>query len=133
MNPASLSYEAQIDQQFAELGSRFDHAHDSYGVLSSERGSHNPDEQYSSSHYAYQTKPTYYDGYNGAYDSLPRQSAQAGRSGRGPHVLQKSHRKFADAYEYERDSSHHSGSSGAARKVMDFFRRRARSRAGDDR
>jgi protein-serine/threonine kinase len=57
---------------------------------------------------------------------------QAGRLGRGPNVLQKNNRKFADAYEYERDSSHHSGSSGAARKVMDFFRRRAKSRAGGD-
>ncbi|KAL1954004.1 hypothetical protein VTO42DRAFT_1859 [Malbranchea cinnamomea] len=47
-------------------------------------------------------------------------------------ILQKSHRKFADAYEYER-SSHHSGSSGAARKVMDFFRRRGKARAGEDR
>jgi hypothetical protein len=37
-----------------------------------------------------------------------RQSMQVGRLGRGPGVLQKNHRKFADAYEYERDGSHHS-------------------------
>ncbi|KAJ5578496.1 uncharacterized protein N7459_007460 [Penicillium hispanicum] len=131
--PEQLSYEAQIDQQFAELGSRFDQGQDSFGALSSGQTYQNPDDQYSGNHYTYQSQPNYYDDYNGAYDSLPRQSMQAGRSGRGPSVLQKNHRKFADAYEYERDLSHHSGSSGAARKVMDFFRRRAKSRAGDDR
>lgn len=56
------------------------------------------------------------------------------RNGRG--VLQKNNRKFADAYEQEPGygSSHqHGGSSGAARKVMDFFRRRGRARESDDR
>ncbi|KAJ5161835.1 hypothetical protein N7492_007227, partial [Penicillium capsulatum] len=127
----SLSYEAQIDQQFAELGSRFEQGQDSFGMISSGHAYHDPDDQYSGSHRAYQSKPNYYDDdYHGTYDSFPRQSMQAGRPGRGPNVLQKNHRKFADAYEHE---SHHSGSSGAARKVMDFFRRRAKSRAGDDR
>lgn len=126
-----LSYEAQIDQQFAELGSRFDQGQDNFGILSSEPNYRNHNDQYSGSHYNYQSKPNYYDeDYSGAYDSFPRQSMQAGRPVRGPNVLQKNNRKFADAYEYE---SHHSGSSGAARKVMDFFRRRAKSRAGDDR
>lgn len=124
-----LSYEAQIDQQFAELGSRFDQTQDSFGAISSEQVYQN-DDQYAGNHYTYSSKPNYYDDYNGTYDSFPRASMQAGRSGRGPNVLQKNNRKFADAYEYERDLSHHSGSSGAARKVMDFFRRRAKSRAG---
>lgn len=123
-----LNYEAQIDQQFAELGSRFDQTHDSFGVISSEQTHPHTDDQYSGPHYTYSSKPNYYDDYNGTYENLPRQSMQTGR--RGPNVLQKNNRKFADAYEYE---SHHSGSSGAARKVMDFFRRRAKSRAGDDR
>ena len=127
-----LSYETQIDQQFAELGNRFEQTDESFGAISSEQVyQQNDDDQYNGSHYKYSSKPNYYDDYNSAYDSLPRQSMQVGR--RGPSVLQKNHRKFADAYEYERDSSHHSGSSGAARKVMDFFRRRAKSRAGDDR
>ncbi|KAJ5146987.1 hypothetical protein N7526_000339 [Penicillium atrosanguineum] len=127
-----LSYEAQIDQQFAELGNHFDQTDDSFGAISSEQVyRQNDDDQYNGSHHKYSSKPNYYDDYNGTYDSLPRQSMQAGR--RGPSVLQKNNRKFVDAYEYERDSSHHSGSSGAARKVMDFFRRRAKSRAGDDR
>ncbi|KAJ5553737.1 hypothetical protein N7494_003115 [Penicillium frequentans] len=130
--PEPLSYEAQIDQQFAELGNRFDQTQDSFGNVSSEHVYENPDEQYSGTNYTYgSSKPNYYDDYNSTYDSLPRQSMQAGRSGRGPGVLQKNNRKFADAYEYERDLSHHSGSSGAARKVMDFFRRRAKSRAGE--
>ncbi|KAJ5627630.1 hypothetical protein N7490_009858 [Penicillium lividum] len=132
--PEPLSYEAQIDQQFAELGNRFDQTQDSFGNVSSEHVYENPDDQHSGTNYTYgSSKPNYYDDYNstGTYDSLPRQSMQAGRSGRGPGVLQKNNRKFADAYEYERDLSHHSGSSGAARKVMDFFRRRAKSRAGE--
>ncbi|KAJ5983328.1 hypothetical protein N7481_005427 [Penicillium waksmanii] len=126
-----LSYESQIDQQFAELGSRFDQTQDSFGAISSEQVYQN-DDQYHGNNYTYSSKPNYYDDYNATYDSFPRSSMQAGRSGRGPNVLQKNNRKFADAYEYERDSSHHSGSSGAARKVMDFFRRRAKSRAGGD-
>ncbi|KAJ5167261.1 uncharacterized protein N7482_006042 [Penicillium canariense] len=126
-----LSYEAQIDQQFAELGNRFDQTQDSFGAISSEQVYPNNDDQNSGHNYTYSSKPNYYDDYNGTYDNLPCQSMQAGR--RGANVLQKNHRKFADAYEYERDGSHHSGSSGAARKVMDFFRRRAKSRAGDDR
>lgn len=126
-----LNYEAQIDQQFAELGSRFDQTQDSFGAISSEQVYQN-DDQYAGNNYTYSSKPNYYDDYNGTYDSFPRSSMQAGRSGRGPNVLQKNNRKFADAYEYERDLSHHSGSSGAARKVMDFFRRRAKSRAGGE-
>ncbi|OQE47410.1 hypothetical protein PENCOP_c001G05628 [Penicillium coprophilum] len=126
-----LSYEAQIDRQFADLGSQFDHQSGSFGVPSAEQVYQNSADH--PGQHNHSSKPNYYDDYNGPYDSVPRQSMQVGRSGRGPGVLQKNHRKFADAYEYERDGSHHSGSSGAARKVMDFFRRRAKSRAGDDR
>ena len=55
----------------------------------------------------------------------------AGNGNRG--VLQKPNRKFNDAYEgdqggnaYGSRQNDHAGSSGAARKVMDFFRRRRR-------
>ncbi|KAL1836874.1 hypothetical protein VTJ49DRAFT_4540 [Mycothermus thermophilus] len=58
-----------------------------------------------------------------------------GKSGRG--VLQKN-KRFVDAWDgeaYARTSGStghdHSGSSGPARKVMDFFRRRSKARAGD--
>lgn len=130
-DPQPVSYEAQIDQQFAELGNRFDQPQGTFGAISTEP-SYNNNDEYSNRNYTYSSKPTYYDDYNNGnntYDNVPRQSMQTGR--RGPNVLQKSHRKFADAYEYERDGSHHSGSSGPARKVMDFFRRRAKSRAGE--
>ena len=56
---------------------------------------------------------------------------------RGATVLQKPNRKFIDAYEPEPSErrygqhGHNSGSSGAARKVMDFFRRRGRGRGWD--
>jgi protein-serine/threonine kinase len=42
-------------------------------------------------------------------------------------VLQKN-RRFVDAYEEGRPGQSAAGSSGAARKVMDFFRRRGRAR-----
>jgi protein-serine/threonine kinase len=45
-------------------------------------------------------------------------------------VLQKPNRKFTDAYDGE--SQNHSGSSGAVRKVQDFFRRRGRARADSE-
>lgn len=60
---------------------------------------------------------------------------QGGRQGKG--VLQKNNRRFMEAYEGEGQDTgyagptHTSGSSGAARKVMDFFRRRGRDRGGE--
>jgi protein-serine/threonine kinase len=126
--PEELGYEAQIDRQFAEL-------HGSQQEFQTDAHSHQP-VQYGSTQNDLQQYPTGYgypqqEGYNGGYDDQARPSMQASRP-RGS-VLQKNNRKFADAYEYERDASHHSGSSGAARKVMDFFRRRGKARAGDDR
>lgn len=63
-----------------------------------------------------------------------KQAGRAGSSGRG--VLQKSNRKFTEAYEPQENTgwgapahNDHAGSSSAARKVMDFFRRRGRDRA----
>ncbi|OGM43693.1 putative serine/threonine protein kinase (Kin4) [Aspergillus bombycis] len=127
-----VNYQARIDEQFAVL-------HGTQSVTyqptsySAEQVYQNDNDHYYRNQYANHSTPNYYEEYNGPYDSAPRQSTSAARPTRGASVLQKNHRKFADAYEYERDSSHHSGSSGAARKVMDFFRRRAKSRAGDDR
>ena len=71
----------------------------------------------------------YPEGFN-SYDP-PRASMQPGRQGKGPGVLQKNNRKFTDAYENEHGPTHHEGSSGAAKKVMDFFRRRGRARVDD--
>ncbi|ODA79342.1 hypothetical protein RJ55_04935 [Drechmeria coniospora] len=47
-------------------------------------------------------------------------------------VLQKNHKRFTDAYD-NGDYRGHEGSSGAAKRVMDFFRRRGKARGGDDR
>ncbi|POR34485.1 Serine/threonine-protein kinase KIN4 [Tolypocladium paradoxum] len=52
------------------------------------------------------------------------------RANRG--VLQKNHKRFTDAYE-QGNYQGHEGSSGAAKRVMDFFRRRGKARGGDDR
>ena len=76
-----------------------------------------------------QHRPVYPEGFN-SYEDVPHSSTQQGRRERG--VLQKNNRKFADAYE-EKQQGHHSGSSGAARRVMDFFRRRGKARAEDER
>jgi protein-serine/threonine kinase len=80
-----------------------------------------------------QSRPNYPPGFD-SYEDVPRPS----RSGHGPNVLQKNNRKFTDAYEQDQQGNYtagaqNSGSSGAARKVMDFFRRRGKARAGDDR
>ncbi|TVY44946.1 Serine/threonine-protein kinase [Lachnellula occidentalis] len=75
--------------------------------------------------------PPGFNDYEG--DRRPANNSKAG-NGRG--VLQKNNRKFTEAYEQENNGygqSHvdNAGSSGAARKVMDFFRRRGRDRGGD--
>lgn len=75
----------------------------------------------------------YPPGFNEYNNRAP--AGRANSSGRG--VLQKNNRKFADAYEqdqnngWEQPHNDHAGSSGAARKVMDFFRRRGKDRGGD--
>ena len=80
-----------------------------------------------------QQRPQYPSGFNSYEEEQPRASMQQGRNGRGPGVLQKNTRKFADAYDQEHDPGHHAGSSGAAKRVMDFFRRRGKARSGDER
>ncbi|KUI70473.1 Serine/threonine-protein kinase KIN4 [Cytospora mali] len=57
-------------------------------------------------------------------------------SGRGPRGLLQKNKRFVDAYdtdEYSRNGHDHAGSSGAARRVMDFFRRRGKARGGEER
>lgn len=78
-----------------------------------------------------QHRPVYPAGFGDSYDEESRPPTQ-GRTGR---VLVKNNRRFADAYdqEHEPGSGHPAGSSGAAKRVMDFFRRRGRARAGDER
>lgn len=84
-------------------------------------------------------RPSYPQGFNeyeGGEPSLT--SLQQSRSGRGPNVLQKNNRRFADAYEQDAEPGYgaggsHAGTSGAAKRVMDFFRRRGKARSGDER
>lgn len=76
-----------------------------------------------------QRKPPNSAPYQSGYDSDQYDGRQ---SGRGNRVLQKN-RRFVDAYdgeEYGRPHDH-AGSSGAAKRVMDFFRRRGRARGGE--
>ncbi|RAH68682.1 putative serine/threonine protein kinase (Kin4) [Aspergillus aculeatinus CBS 121060] len=130
-----INYQARIDQQFAILHSNQSGLYQptSYSAASAEQVYPNENDHYYRNQSANHSTPNYYDDSTGTFDKGSQPSMQAGRPGRGPGVLPKNHRKFADAYEYERDLAHRPGSSGAARKVMDFFRRRAKSRAGDDR
>ena len=84
-------------------------------------------------------RPLYPQGFNDYEDQPPRASMHQSRGGGGrPGVLQKNNRKFADAYEQNTEPGYgaggqHAGSSGAAKRVMDFFRRRGKARAGDER
>ncbi|PWY92029.1 kinase-like protein [Aspergillus heteromorphus CBS 117.55] len=130
-----VNYQARIDQQFAVLHSNQSGIYQptSYSATSAEQVYQTDNDHYYRNQYANHSTPNYSDDYAGPHDKGPRPSMQAGRPGRGTGVLPKNHRKFADAYEYEQNLAHRPGSSGAARKVMDFFRRRAKSRAGDDR
>ncbi|PIG83178.1 serine/threonine protein kinase (Kin4) [Aspergillus arachidicola] len=113
-----INYQARIDEQFAVLHGTQSATYQPTSY-SAEQVYQNDNDHYYRNQYANHSTPNYYEEYNGPYDSAPRQSTSVSRPTRGASVLQKNHRKFADAYEYERDSSHHSGSSGAARKVMD--------------
>ena len=95
--------------------------HDVYGGT----GVYNPSDSYQQQAPAQnQFAPQYPDGFN----EQPRPSMQQGRQGKG--VLTKPNRKFAEAYDNEPGS--HAGSSGAVKKVQDFFRRRGRARADSD-
>ncbi|KAG5998582.1 hypothetical protein E4U54_002164 [Claviceps lovelessii] len=67
-------------------------------------------------------------GYSDA-ESHENQRATSSREQRG--VLQKSHKRFTDAYDQD-EYRGHEGSSGAAKRVMDFFRRRGKARGGAD-
>lgn len=81
-----------------------------------------------------QHRPIYPPGF-GSQAEERRPSTQQTRTGR---VLQKHHRRFADVYEPGEErglgaGGSHAGSSGAAKRVMDFFRRRGKARMGEDR
>lgn len=64
------------------------------------------------------------EGYDGR-----RVGTSGGHPQRG--TLQKSNKRFTDAYEQDGYQGHE-GSSGAAKRVMDFFRRRGKARGGDE-
>ncbi|KAI0409985.1 hypothetical protein F4802DRAFT_9647 [Xylaria palmicola] len=69
--------------------------------------------------------------YQSGYDSDQHDSRQTSNR-QGGNVLQKN-KRFVDAYgeeEYGRPRDH-AGSSSAAKRVMDFFRRRGRARGGE--
>jgi len=76
-------------------------------------------------------RSAYPAGFN-SQDERRTGATRTNSSGRG--VLTKNNRRFADAYEQDQGNgygpthSDNAGSSGAARKVMDFFRRRAKDR-----
>ncbi len=74
--------------------------------------------------------------FQGEYDN--RLGGQDGRgrvSSRGHRGVLQKNKRLLDAYDTDEFSRphDHSGSSGAARRVMDFFRRRAKARGGEDR
>ena len=80
-----------------------------------------------------QRRPQYPAGFNSYEEEPPRMPIPQGRNGRGQGFLQNPTRNFVDAYDQDHDRGHHAGSSGPAKRVMDFFRRRGKARAGEDR
>ena len=83
-----------------------------------------------------QQRPNYPPGFGDESYEDPASPPAQRRPPRGPGVLQKPNRKFTDAYDQDQEGvsgGHHAGTSGAARRVMDFFRRRGRARAGEER
>lgn len=63
------------------------------------------------------------------YDGGRLGSSRDTRAGGGVH---QKHKRFTDAYEQD-EYRGHEGSSGAAKRVMDFFRRRGKARGGEER
>lgn len=73
----------------------------------------------------------YQQPYSESDGHLGHRAGSAPRGNRG--MLQKNtNKRFTDAYDQE-DYRGHEGSSGAAKRVMDFFRRRGKARGGDER
>lgn len=72
-------------------------------------------------------RPVYPEGFNSNDAGPSRQSMQQGRPVQSK--LTKNNRKFNDGYG---DQGTSGGSSGAVKKVQDFFRRRGRARADSD-
>lgn len=73
---------------------------------------------------------------NQSGSTVDQQGQDNKKSSRGPRGLLQKNKRFVDAYdtdEYSRNGHDHAGSSGAARRVMDFFRRRGKARGGEER
>lgn len=94
---------------------------------------HSRSQSQSQTQYPYQSagrQGPYPAGFNESENAVTANAGGERRTSRG--VLQKNGRRFADAYEDEDGGrgghSGGAGSSGAARKVMDFFRRRGTER-----
>ena len=93
-------------------------------------------QQYANANSTNQTRPLLYpEGFNSSSptpdgnpttttttSSTSRPSAQQRQAARG--VLHKNNRTFNNSYEFDQGPGRHEGSSGPARKVMDYFRRR---------
>ena len=97
-----------------------------------------PSESQASIQRQQQFQPVYPPGFGSEDQEGPvRKSVQQTRPDsrpvRGPAVLTKDRRRFADAYDQDTQPGPggHAGSSGAAKRVMDFFRRRGKARAGE--
>ncbi|OAA55319.1 Serine/threonine-protein kinase KIN4 [Niveomyces insectorum RCEF 264] len=67
-------------------------------------------------------------------DGMQAQDLRRANNSRGGRVVLQKNKRMVDAYDTDEFAKHHdrSGSSGAARRVMDFFRRRSKARGGED-
>ena len=62
---------------------------------------------------------------------MPRNTSENFLAQPRTRILQKPQRNFSEAFNQD-EGTKHAGSSGPARRVMDFFRRRGKARAGED-
>jgi protein-serine/threonine kinase len=72
------------------------------------------------------------DQYPESYNSeIPHATSEPMMAPPRTRVLQKTQRNFSEAYAQD-EGTRHAGTSGPARRVMDFFRRRGKARSGEE-
>ncbi|KAL9086603.1 MAG: hypothetical protein Q9165_007046 [Trypethelium subeluteriae] len=125
----NLAHPSQMQQQYASAyNNNNNHNNHNHNNGNSHNHGHGNTLAYPNTTYAPIMSPTSATGAGagaGAGEQTYEQQQQPMRPGGG--VMGKN-RRFGDAYEGNAGAGQHSGSSGAARRVMDFFRRTGRGR-----
>ncbi|EPE09582.1 camk camkl kin4 protein kinase [Ophiostoma piceae UAMH 11346] len=158
---SQTSHEKQHSRRFSILPGSFSLKSIGLGGSgSSNSHSHSNSRHMSASHFEQRTRPHLQElnenvqrnpprtaPYEGGVDGLGGEAADSGgnlsggigsdgrrTASRGGRVVLQKNKRMADAYDNDDFSKHadRSGSTGAARRVMDFFRRRSKARGGEE-